>query len=452
MSAKKTDTIAAIATPVGFGGVGIVRVSGPLAFDVAKRCCHLKEIEPRKAQLTPFLDAQGEQVDEGLAIFFQGPHSFTGEDVLELQGHGGPMVMDLLLKSVLSVGARLSEPGEFSKRAFLNDKLDLIQAEAIADLIAASSECSARSAMRSLQGLFSEHVIQLHAKLIELRAYVEAAIDFVDEDIDFIEQGKILESLELLLTQLLDLQTKTKQGCLLQEGMTVVLAGKPNAGKSSLLNALAGEAHAIVTDIPGTTRDVVKVHLQIDGLPLHVIDTAGLRKTDDVIEQAGIKRTIEAVASADQVLLVVDASETSDLNLEYNWPTEVLPLPDDQKITWVMNKADLLLENSDRHHTGLYCSAKMGQGLSELKEHLKSLVGFSGGEGMFTARRRHLMALSDAQQSLLRAISQIQDNQEGVLAAEEMRQAEHALGTITGRTLNSDDLLGEIFSRFCVGK
>ncbi|MFN3587303.1 MAG: tRNA uridine-5-carboxymethylaminomethyl(34) synthesis GTPase MnmE, partial [Moraxellaceae bacterium] len=392
---------------------------------------------------------------QGLVIYFKAPHSFTGEDVVELQGHGGPVVMDLLLQRVLALGARLARPGEFSERAFLNDKLDLAQAEAIADLIAAGSADAARSAMRSLAGVFSQKVHALVEALITLRLHVEAAIDFPEEEIDFLGDGRIATDLDAVIAELAQVQAEARQGALLREGMRVVIAGRPNAGKSSLLNALAGFEAAIVTDIAGTTRDVLREQIQIDGMPLHIIDTAGLRETGDVVEQEGVRRALREVENADRVLFVYDASLGADALAEAAQFFSPLPGPD--TLLLVANKGDLLPPGGigvrqRRGYTEVGVSAQAGLGLDLLREVLKQAMGFqSGGASLFTARRRHLEALDRAEASLLAGRAQLRAAAAGELLAEDLRQAQEALSEITG-AFTPDDLLGRIFSSFCIGK
>ncbi|WP_370277287.1 tRNA uridine-5-carboxymethylaminomethyl(34) synthesis GTPase MnmE [Pontibacterium sp.] len=449
------DTIAAQATPPGRGGVGIIRVSGKQALEVAKAVLGI-EPQPRYAHYGPFLDGEGNQIDQGIALYFPGPNSFTGEDVLELQGHGGPIIMDFILRRVLELGCRLARPGEFSERAFLNDKLDLAQAEAIADLIDSSSEQAARCALRSLQGEFSNRIHDLVESLIQLRIYVEAAIDFPEEEIDFLADGKVQSDLEEILSKVGAVQSEARQGSLLREGMNVVIAGRPNAGKSSLLNALAGQDRAIVTDIAGTTRDVLREHIHIDGMPLHIIDTAGLRDAPDEVERIGIDRAWEEIRTADRVLLMVDSTTTDTDDPEQIWPEFVHQLPDADKITVIRNKADLSGEaigQREAHgHTLIALSAKANQGVDELREHLKSCMGFSATtEGGFLARRRHLEALQIAHDLLQTGYDQLVMNGAGELLAEDLRQAQQSLNEITGE-FSSDDLLGRIFSSFCIGK
>ncbi|MBH3439692.1 tRNA uridine-5-carboxymethylaminomethyl(34) synthesis GTPase MnmE [Pseudomonas luteola] len=450
------DTIAAIATATGRGGVGIVRVSGPAVRTIAETICG-GSLTPRHAHYGPFKDSAGLTLDEGIALFFPGPHSFTGEDVLELQGHGGPVVLDLLLKAVIAVGARSARPGEFSERAFLNDKLDLAQAEAIADLIEASSEQAARNALRSLQGAFSKRVESLTEQLIQLRIYVEAAIDFPEEEIDFLADGHVLGLLNGVRQELAQVEKEAGRGALLRDGMTVVIAGRPNAGKSSLLNALAGHEAAIVTDIAGTTRDVLREHIHIDGMPLHVIDTAGLRDTTDRVEQIGVQRALAAIESADRIILVVDSTAPEARNPDALWPEFLSQRPDQNKVTVIRNKADLsgepivLQETSEGIHT-LSLSAMTGEGIEHLREHLKACVGFEQtAESSFSARQRHLEALHTARHYLEHGHQQLVVNGSGELLAEDLRVAQQALGEITG-AFSSDDLLGRIFSSFCIGK
>ncbi|MBV1870985.1 MAG: tRNA uridine-5-carboxymethylaminomethyl(34) synthesis GTPase MnmE [Gammaproteobacteria bacterium] len=455
-----TDTIAAIATAPGKGGVGVVRVSGPNTALIAKGVLPHPEqvlIKPRYAQFSSFNDALANPIDEGLAIYFPAPNSFTGEDVLEIQGHGGPVILNLLLERVLSLGARLAKPGEFSERAFLNDKIDLTQAEAIADLIDAASEQAARCAVRSLQGAFSQRIEQFVDNLIKLRSFIEAAIDFPEEEIDFLRDESVLRNLKGLEEELSSIFEQANQGSLLKEGMEVVIAGKPNAGKSSLLNALAGRDSAIVTEIAGTTRDILREHIHIDGLPLHLIDTAGLRESEDPIEQEGVRRAWTEIGKADQVLLVVDGSRTTERDPVKLWPEFSQQLPDTKNITVIVNKLDLYEAPPLRDVTAhpcpsIYLSAKQGTGITTLKTHLKNLMGYSvGGEGGFIARQRHLVALKQAQASLASGIDQLTRNNAGELLAEELRYTQEAMSEITGE-FHSDDLLGKIFSSFCIGK
>lgn len=440
------DTITAIATPPGKGGVGIIRVSGPAASAIAAKILGQCP-RPRYAQLVDFNDAAQEVVDSGLALYFPGPNSFTGEDVLELQGHGGPVVMDLLLQAVVAAGARLAKPGEFSERAFLNDKIDLAQAEAIADLIDAASVQAARSATRSLQGEFSEKVNQLVTALIKLRMYVEAAIDFPEEEIDFLSDGKVAADLNQIAEQVGIVLQTAKQGALLKEGMNIVIAGKPNAGKSSLLNCLSGRDSAIVTDVAGTTRDVLREHIQIDGLPLHIIDTAGLRDSDDRVEQEGIRRAEQAIEQADAVVLVMDAQQGED-------PKQVHPaiFAQNKPVLVAWNKIDLLNRVAAPDKNTVALSTKTGAGLDDLKQALKNVVHFNdNNEQQFIARRRHIDALNQAHAFIEQGQNQLLNQQAGELLADDLLQAQNALAKITG-AFSADDLLGEIFSSFCIGK
>ncbi|AVJ19939.1 tRNA uridine-5-carboxymethylaminomethyl(34) synthesis GTPase MnmE [Serratia rhizosphaerae] len=451
-----TDTIVAQATPPGRGGVGILRISGQKAAEVAQTLLG-KLPKPRYADYLPFRDADGATLDQGIALWFPGPNSFTGEDVLELQGHGGPVILDLLLKRVLALpGVRIAQPGEFSERAFLNDKLDLAQAEAIADLIDASSEQAARSAMNSLQGAFSSRIHQLVEALTHLRIYVEAAIDFPDEEIDFLSDGKIEAQLNAVIGDLDEVRGEARQGSLLREGMKVVIAGRPNAGKSSLLNALAGREAAIVTDIAGTTRDVLREHIHIDGMPLHIIDTAGLREASDEVERIGIERAWSEIEQADRVLFMVDGTTTGATEPAEIWPEFMARLPGKLPITVVRNKADITGESQGitevNGHSLIRLSARTGDGIEVLRDHLKQSMGFTSNmEGGFLARRRHLQALELAAQHLLQGKEQLVSAYAGELLAEELRQAQLALSEITGE-FTSDDLLGRIFSSFCIGK
>lgn len=445
---NNVETIAAIATPTGRGGVGIIRISGPQVPKIAREL--LGQLpKPREAVYLPFRDNLNQVIDEGIALFFPAPRSFTGEDVLELQGHGGPVILDCLLRRVLAVGARLARPGEFSERAFLNNKVDLAQAEAIADLIDAGSEQAARSALRSLQGDFSRQVQAALAELIQLRLYIEAAIDFPTEEIDFISESTVINDLRALIQTLKNLRNSAHQGALLREGMTVVIAGKPNAGKSSLLNNLSGRDTAIVTAIPGTTRDVLRELIHLDGMPLHIIDTAGLRKTEDVIEQEGMRRTHEAVKQADVILWITDASAETEPSLD-------ITVNKKTPLVIIKNKIDLTGELPSKKlqvdYSVISLSAKCGQGLDLLREHLKQIVGFSmNTEGIFSARRRHLIAIDQALHHLADGYQKLSAHQASELLAEDLRQAQHCLNEITGE-FTADDLLGKIFSSFCIGK
>jgi len=453
------DTIAALATPPGRGGVGIIRLSGPdsrrMAADIVGQCP-----APRYAHYGPFyggaFHGKNDTIDEGIALFFNGPYSFTGEDVLELHGHGGPVIMDLLLERCITLGARLARPGEFSERAFLNDKLDLAQAEAIADLINATSRSAAENAVRSLQGEFSQRVSRLVERLIELRIYVEAAIDFPEEEIDFLGDGKVAAMLGAVTDELVEVRAAAGQGALMREGMNVVIAGRPNAGKSSLLNALTEQDTAIVTEIAGTTRDVLREHIHLDGMPLHVIDTAGLRDTPDAVEKIGVARAWAEIETADRVLLLVDAATTAETDPRAIWPEFVDRLPDISRLTLVRNKIDTNEETPEidlsTDHPTVRLSAKTGAGVDNLKDHLKDIMGFSATtEGRFSARRRHLDALDRAAESLDNGRAQLSGYGAGELLAEDLRDAQQQLGEITGE-FSADDLLGEIFGSFCIGK
>lgn len=455
--AHSNETIAAQATAPGKGGVGIIRVSGPKAEAVAHALLG-KCPKTRYAEFLPFKDLDGNLIDQGIALFFKGPNSFTGEDVLELQGHGGPVVLDMLLQQITKIDdIRLARAGEFSEQAFLNDKIDLAQAEAIADLIESNSEQAAKSALQSLQGEFSNKIHELVEQMIRLRIYVEAAIDFPDEEIDFLSDGKVENDLLSIIEQLEQVQNQAKQGSIMREGMKVVIAGRPNAGKSSLLNALSGKESAIVTDIAGTTRDVLKEHIHIDGMPLHIIDTAGLRESPDKVEQIGIERAWQEIEQADKVLLLVDANENQATEPESIWPEFIKKLPKNMPVTIVRNKIDLLPESqqivADNSEIPiLSISAQAKQGIDELKAHLKKAMGFQGTtEGTFMARRRHLDAIEQAAQHLYTGREQLQAYIAGEILAEELRIAQQHLNEITGE-FSSDDLLGRIFSSFCIGK
>ncbi|MBX5460296.1 MAG: tRNA uridine-5-carboxymethylaminomethyl(34) synthesis GTPase MnmE [Steroidobacteraceae bacterium] len=447
-----TDTIVAAATPPGRGGVGIVRVSGPKVPEIAAALLGDVPIA-RRATFARFLDEQQHPIDAGLALFFPAPHSYTGEHVLELHGHGGPVVVEAMIARVLQLGARRALPGEFTQRAFLNDKLDLAQAESIADLIDAGSREAARAAMRSLQGEFSAMVQALNEAVIDLRTYVEAAIDFPEEEIDFLADGELEERLQKVRDQFEHVEQSARQGRLLREGMTVVIAGRPNAGKSSLLNRLAGYDAAIVTAIPGTTRDILRERIDIDGMPLHVLDTAGLRESPDDIEKEGIRRAQAEFARADRVLFVIDAAEDPDGRA---YIEERKHLPHDVPVTLVFNKCDLAtglpVADTISGPPGVAISALTGEGLDALRAHLKSCMGYRTSDvGTISARQRHLDALARARASVEEAARHLTERRAGELVAEELRIAQHALGEITGE-FTSEDLLGRIFSSFCIGK
>ncbi|MCG8416276.1 MAG: tRNA uridine-5-carboxymethylaminomethyl(34) synthesis GTPase MnmE [Pseudomonadales bacterium] len=470
MAQLDTDTISAIATPPGRGGVGIVRVSGPAVSEIAETICG-KLPEARTATVTNFLSTDSSVLDSGIALYFSAPNSFTGEDVLELQGHGGYQVLNALLRRTLECGARLARPGEFTERAFLNDKVDLLQAEAIADLIEAGSEQAVRSAMRTLQGVFSARVEELVNQLISIRVNVEAAIDFSDEDIDVLADTGVASALTEATNLLLAIFKQANQGALLQEGISVVIAGAPNAGKSSLLNALAGNESAIVTDIPGTTRDLLKEQLSLDGLPVHITDTAGLRESEDQVELEGVRRARQVISQADRILLLIDAT-TIDLD-DSEFLSDALTLLAQEQDTgaWleeyadrlcvVINKTDLLEDpvngqgstNYQEHVlTSFHISAKQGLGIDAIKSYLQSSCGFEAmTEDGFIARERHIQALKKTEKLLDSARSGVSKQLPLELIAEDLRLAQQSLGSITGQ-VSSDDLLGEIFSSFCIGK
>jgi len=445
---NKIDTIAAISTASGSSGIGVVRVSGPAAQSIATKVLgHCPK--PRYAAYLPFLDADGQLIDRGIAIYYAAPNSYTGEDVLELQAHGGPALMQILLSRCLSLGARQPVPGEFTRRAYLNDKMDLAQAEAVADVINAATTEAAKSAMRSLSGEFSNRINQLLTRLIELRMYVEACLDFPEEEIDFITQGNVEQKIKDIVIALQKIYGEAKQGNLLREGMTVVLVGQPNVGKSSLINQLAAEEVAIVTSIAGTTRDTIKSSIQINGIPLHVVDTAGLRETEDEIERFGIARTWRALENANIALLLVDSTH----GITEMEKSIIERLPKDLPKIWVHNKIDLSskapsAETIDQE-LHIYLSAKTGLGIDLLREHLLKLIGWqSTSEGVFMARTRHLEAIKQVEQFLLTGLVAIGQSE---IVAENLRMAQEALNSITGE-FTPDDLLGEIFSKFCIGK
>ena len=466
--------IVAVATAPGRGGVGIVRVSGQSIAPLVLALCH-RSLIPRQATYLPFLDANRQLLDQGLAIFFPAPHSYTGEDVLELHAHGGPMVLKLLVARCLEVAAALNEtakpclaqlriakPGEFTERAFLNDKIDLTQAEAIADLIDASTESAARSAARSMSGEFSQAINALLEQLIHLRMLVEATLDFPEEDIDFLQKADASGQVRRLQITLAAVIQRAAQGAILREGIKIVIAGQPNAGKSSLLNALAGADIAIVTPIAGTTRDKVEQLIQIEGVPLHVVDTAGLRDTLDEIEKIGIARAWTEIGNADAVLFLHDTSRqfSPNQNIAMNYVAEDVVISKTlaqlvskrTSVIHVWNKSDLV-PDADAPADGLLISAKSGDGLGMLRQRLLEIVGWKvEPEGVFMARERHLVSLNNVATQLQTAMSQVSADQPALdLLAEDLRQAQHHLGQITG-TFSSDDLLGEIFSGFCIGK
>ena len=441
------DTIAALATPPGIGGIGIIRVSGPEAERIAGSV--IGEVPPpRRAVTATFSDANGDPVDTGLALWFPAPESFTGESVLELHGHGGPAVLSLVLDAVLEKGARRAEPGEFSKRAFLNGKLDLVQAEAIADVIESGTAQAARAAHRTLTGAFSDAVDALAVELTELRLYVEAAIDFPEEEIDFLSDAALKARIERCADVFEKLSHRTRAGRLLRDGLQIVIVGRPNAGKSSLLNRLSGEETAIVTEVAGTTRDILREQININGVRVELIDTAGLRDDPDAIEAEGIRRARRALADADAVLWIQDASSREeDLSRE--------DIPDDIPCIVLRNKIDLtdgpagVVSDSP---PVLNASAKTGAGIDALRELIRTVAGVGDtGEGAFTARQRHIDALEEASKRFAAGRAALEDDRAGEILAEELRLAQLSLGSITG-TVTSDDLLGQIFAEFCIGK
>ena len=444
----KSDTICALATAYGQSGIGVIRVTGPLSKSISKKILH-QDLEPRYAYYGSFFDNDNNLIDKGVAISFPGPNSYTGEDVVEFQGHGGVSVIRKLLETIISLDVRVAEPGEFTKRAFLNGKMDLVQAEAVQDLIQSSSEESALSAVRSLTGEFSEKINQILSELIALRVFVEATIDFSDEEIDFLESHEVSSKLYSLKLTLLNILESANQGAILRDGIHVAIAGKPNAGKSSLLNSLTKQPSAIVTDVAGTTRDVLKETIQIDGMPIHIIDTAGLHNSDNIIEQEGIRRAHTEINNADVVLLVYDASDKSvDLSI---LPESVKDKP---KIV-IKNKIDLTGSKTGiqniQNNPEISISAKNGDGINIVRKALADFAGLnSNTEGVFLARKRHIIAINETLSFINSSISQL-DGGASELVAEDLRQAGMHLGQITGE-FSSDDLLGQIFSSFCIGK
>ncbi len=444
-----TETIVAITTPPGRGGVGIVRVSGALAYNIAIHISHLQTLKPRQAYYCAFYDLNQILIDQGILLYFKNPHSFTGEDVIEFQCHGAPVVLDQIVQTCLNYGARLAKPGEFSERAFLNDKIDLAQAESIADLIQATSLTAARMAMRSLQGEFSKTIHDLNEKIIHLRLYIEAAIDFPEEEIDFLNDGHIEAQLNAVIDELNGIRKNATQGVMMREGLSIVIAGRPNAGKSTLINCLAGRDVAIVTDVAGTTRDVMREHILLDDIPVHVIDTAGLRESQDIVEQEGIRRAWQEVSRADCVLLVIDGTYPHDVEELISSIEQALP--GNVPILKIINKIDKLKEQAEKATDTILVSAKYSQGIENLKAKIKAAVGFQPIEGQFMARRRHLQALDEAYSRLIIGKQQLTEHRAGELLAEDLRLAHQTLCAITGE-FTSDDLLGRIFSSFCIGK
>ena len=435
-----TDTIAAIATPAGTGGVGIIRISGPQATDIAQQLSGLSKLKPRFAHFAHFNNAENQLIDSGLVLYFENPASFTGEDVVELQGHGGHVVMNMLLKEVIALGARMARPGEFSERAFLNDKIDLVQAEAIADVISSGSEQAVLASQRSLQGVFSAHINKLLKMLIETRVWVESAIDFPEEEIDFLSDQHLHKQLSDLNQAMQQTLQKTQTGVVLSQGISIAIIGKPNAGKSSLLNCLTEEDSAIISEVAGTTRDVVKEDVVIAGIPVRLVDTAGIHETDNPIEQQGIDRALKMKEQADVVLHVMDGQTPVKQQLI-----------EDAKYINIINKNDVLHPKNHDLKQVIYVSAKNQQGIDQVRQAIVQQVNLGKlNENTFTARQRHIEQLKITQNHIDAAETQLQHNQ-GELSAEELRLAQNALSEITGE-FSSDDLLGEIFSSFCIGK
>ena len=447
---NESSTIAAISTAQGIGGIGVVRLSGKDALKIAKKICNI-DLTPRKAYTCSFKDKKNTTLDQGIAIHFSSPASFTGEDIVELQGHGGNVVLNLILNACISHGAELAPPGEFTKRAFLNNKIDLSQAESVADLINASTEAAAKSAVNSLRGVFSNKINSLLKNLIELRVFVEACLDFPEEDINFINEGNVNKKLESLKKSVIAILDAARQGQILRDGVKVVLIGQPNVGKSSLMNLLANESKAIVTEIPGTTRDPIKSDINIKGVPIHLVDTAGLRETDDIVEKLGIEKTWEAIHEADITLILDDVTDTSQ-NFEDKFKKK---LPKGQSII-IKNKIDLLKQkpsiNYENDVPHIFISAKKGDGIQLLEKEILKIVGkdhkVSHKEDIFMARSRHIDALKKVNGAINKAIKNLEAPE---LVAEELMIAQKSLSQITGE-FSSDDLLGQIFSQFCIGK
>lgn len=447
---NESSTIAAISTAQGIGGIGVVRLSGKDALKIAKKICNI-DLTPRKAYTCSFKDKKNITLDQGIAIHFSSPASFTGEDIVELQGHGGNVVLNLILNACISHGAELAPPGEFTKRAFLNNKIDLSQAESVADLINASTEAAAKSAVNSLRGVFSNKINSLLKNLIELRVFVEACLDFPEEDINFINEGNVNKKLESLKKSVIAILDAARQGQILRDGVKVVLIGQPNVGKSSLMNLLANESKAIVTEIPGTTRDPIKSDINIKGVPIHLVDTAGLRETDDIVEKLGIEKTWEAIHEADITLILDDVTDASQ-NFEDKFKKK---LPKGQSII-IKNKIDLLKQkpsiNYENDVPHIFISAKKGDGIQLLEKEILKIVGkdhkVSHKEDIFMARSRHIDALKKVNGAINKAIKNLEAPE---LVAEELMIAQKSLSQITGE-FSSDDLLGQIFSQFCIGK
>lgn len=444
------DTIAAISTAPGMGAIGIVRLSGPLSLSIAQQVTH-KTLTPRVACYTEFYENQTDILDKGLCLYFPNPHSFTGEDVVEFQGHGGMIVLSQLLKTVLQLGARLAAPGEFSLRAFLNNKIDLAQAEAISDLITAKTTQAARSAVQSLQGVFSKEILALHEKLVHLRVYIEASLDFPEEEIDFLSGQEIWDKFLLIENTLENILTKSTRGKIINQGLSLAIVGLPNAGKSSLLNCLAEDELAIVTDIPGTTRDLVKTHIHLDGIPLHLVDTAGIRTGADVIEQEGIARAFAEIEKSDVILWVKDCRDNHLTRCRDNQIVLDRLAPYQDKVIQVFSKIDLnpeLKNITDKKTVAV--SVLSGYGIDNLKQEIKTLVGFTQDEDMFLARTRHIDALTKAKKELVQAKIEWQNRRHECLA-ECLKRSHELLGEIVG-VFSTEDLLGKIFSSFCIGK
>lgn len=443
------ETIVAIATPPGRGAIGIIRLSGPLSYEIALDLTGFNSLRPRQAHYSVFVTPTGEMIDKGLLLYFKAPHSFTGEDVIEFQAHGSPFVLDRLANACVELGARLARPGEFTERAFHNNKIDLTQAEAIADLINAGSLTAARMALRSLQGDFAKKIYDLHEKIVRLRLFVEASIDFPEEEIDFLTEGDVAAKLQAILEDLQTIKVGVSQGIIIREGLSLVITGRPNVGKSTLINALAGREIAIVTHVAGTTRDVMREHILVDDIPVCLIDTAGLRETEDIVEKEGVRRAWAEIAQADCVLMVMDITQ-DEQPLALNKAVREA-LPENIPIISIFNKIDQIDFIPSQNDQALYLSAKTGAGFSQLKDKIKQVAGYQPEEGQFLARRRHLEALDRTYKLLLKGQHQLVAIRAGELLAEDLRLAHSVLGEITGE-YSTDDLLGELFSSFCIGK